>query len=110
MHLDDKELIRMQREEGARIIATTPAVKPPAPPPSDAEKIISAIRALDGTLVALSQRPAPNVEISPTEVSVKPQIHIEAQKPVPRKWKVEVTERDKTVDHRIKSMTIEAID
>ncbi len=108
-HVEDDELKELIRN-GAKIVARKPGAAAAPAQPSEAAQIISAIRSLDSTLVALSHRPAPDVKIAPAEVSVKPQIHVEAPKPTPRKWRVEVTERDKTADQRIKSLTIEAID
>ncbi len=108
-HIHDDELKDLIRS-GAKIVARKTAAKPSAPEISDAQKIIAAIRSLDTTLAALADRPVPDVTVAAPQISVEPKINVEATKPAPRRWKVEVTERDKTADQRIKSLTIEAID
>ncbi len=108
MHLDDKELIRMQREEGARIIPQAPAAKPPAPPPSDVDRIISAIQGL-GEIISAQEAPVVEVDVAAPNVEVKPHITMAPKKEY-REWEVEVTERDSTVDHRIKKFRIKAVE
>ncbi len=108
MHVDDKELIRMQRD-GAKVIAQAPAAKPPAPPPTDAERIIAAIEGLGEIMAKREIPPVVEVEVAAPNVEVKPHITMAAKKEY-REWEVEVVERDNTVDHRIKKFRIKAVE
>ncbi len=72
------------------------------PKATDSAQIIAAIKNLEQTLADLASRPAP-------DVNVHPEITIEQPKQ-PRKWKIEVTERDNSEERRIKTLTIVAQD
>jgi hypothetical protein len=107
-HINDAELAGIVRE-GGKIVERRPAPGQEPKAPSELQQILAAIRSLDGTLSALAERPVPEVKVAAPQVSVKAPVTVEASKP-PRRWRVEVTERDNSADQRIKSLTIEAID
>jgi hypothetical protein len=101
--LSDEDLVK----SGAKIVRRT-ALPTPAVPSVDAQ-LLTELRGLVIAMKAVAARPIPDVNVSAPAVSVKPTFSVATHKQ-PRKWRFEVTERDKTSDQRIKTMTIEAIE
>lgn len=108
-HIDDEELKDLLRS-GVKIVSRKTGGASEEKKPSDADKIISAIKSLGENISMMVDRPTPDVNVAAPKVSVAaPAVNVST--PVaPRKWRVTVEERDRTADQRIKSLTIEAID
>lgn len=105
--IDDEELKELIRS-GAKILSRTSAPAPEPEPPTDMAQIIASINGVVDSLTALAARPSPGVSVSAPQVSVKPQITVEPRRE-PKEYIVEVVERDKSADQRIKKLSIKPI-
>ncbi len=106
-HVDDDELKQLLKS-GAKILSRKPAAKAPVPEATDAQKIIATIQSLGPMLAALANRKSPDVNVAAPKIVFEPKIDVEAKKE-PREWEVEVVERDKTADQRIKKLKIKPV-
>lgn len=108
LSINEQELLEL-RKAGAKIVSKTssrPPAPAPTPKPSPFWQIATGLKQLSEALLAVAKRPNPasQVHVAPANVSVNPQVNVKT----PRKWKVEVTERDSAM--RIKALTIVAED
>lgn len=89
----------------------TGAVAEPAPKDEGISPLVLQLKQLAAAMTAVAKREAP---VSPTPVVNVAAPHVtlnpELKSNHPRKWKMEVTERDNTHERRIKTIVIEAID
>ena len=103
-HMDDDEL-KEELKAGAKITRGAPAEAEPEP--EDSNPVAEAIEELTEAVQALADRPAqpaPAVHVAAPKINFTPP----AEKPEPRQWKAEVTERDR--DNRVKTILFTAID
>lgn len=107
IEVTEEELLDLLKD-GAKMTRRAPAAAD-APKESDADRIVTALRQV---AIALVSREEAEINVAAPQVHVRPSINVEAAAvaPAPRKWRVTVTERDKSEDQRIKSLTFEAID
>lgn len=103
-HISDEEL-KAHASKGARVVGGAPA-KPvvPAPPPPE-DPLVKEMRALASAVAVALNRPHPSAPPAPVIHVAAPKVNVIANKTFKR-LKFEVTERDNTADHAIKTLIV----
>ena len=106
-HIPDEELLEMVRDGAKLKMAEGEQPQPEEADEPEPNPVAEAIEELTEAVQALADRsaqPAPAVHVAAPKINFTPP----AEKPEPRQWKAEVTERDR--DNRVKTIIFTAVD